>query len=276
MATETKPTVTGEIRTLSTANGGTALTTTSAFILFPEGVKELMMTPADFVTASVAKFQFCPYALVVKRSGTFAAANLTDYTSAAQDADTATTVVLSSLPLVGSNGFLYVGSYVPFRGVRVVVVSANGTASVLTGKYRKDDDTWTDVTVADGTDSGGATFAVTGNITWTVPTDWKRIKLIEADNSSTPITFIHVNTPEIYWMRFEVSATLDSSTTLSSLIALNRSTSYAELKTGQPYQTAMKVAPGGISALEALTNAGTANLIVMGATLNDDMQGNLP
>lgn len=57
-------------------------------------------------------------------------------------------------------------------GVTFTVAAVNGTASVLLGKYRKSDATWaTLASFADGTTAGGATFAATGTVTWTAPTD---------------------------------------------------------------------------------------------------------
>jgi hypothetical protein len=59
-----------------------------------------------------------------------------------------------------------------------------------------------------------------------------------------------------------VSAALDSSTTANSLRALNRSTAYMEIVSGRAIEQAVTVGPGGISCVEALTDAGTANLII--------------
>ena len=70
------------------------------------------------------------------------------------------------------------------------------------------------------------------------------------------------STVPLFWMRFQVSVALDSSTTLNSMVALNRSTAYAELPTGFAQEHAIIPGLGGSAAIEALTDAGTANLLV--------------
>jgi len=249
-----------ELRAASAADGGTALSTTAAFILLPDGINFLSIEGRNYSTAVVAKVAVNPYLIVFKTTDNLE--TITDYSKEAQDADTGTDVTLSSLDTAANGDYLYVGSHLPFRGVRVDVDSANSNASVLTVNYWNGT-SWTSISATDGSASGGATFAQDGNITWTVPTAWVKATLEEI-NSPSPSAWspqIYRNDP-FYWTRWQVSAALDSSTTLNSMIAMNRSEVYAELVSGKSFETAIHKGVKGIGCVEALTNAGTANLIV--------------
>jgi hypothetical protein len=248
-----------EMRAISTASGGTALSTTAAYIHVPKGTSALQIFPRNFSTAVVARLGLCPWLVVLKTSDAFAAiANVTDYSDAAQDNDTATDVVASSLDTLANGDAIWVGAAHPFRGLRVDVDAANGNAATLAAHYYNGSAMAT-LTPTDGTASGGATLAQDGSITWTVPTDWAPVALRTAASATIPIP--HGDTP-LYWARLSVSAALDSSTTLNSLTALPRSTSYAEVASGAEIAMRVARAPGGLSAIEALTDAGTANLVV--------------
>jgi len=196
-------------------------------------------------------------------------ANATEYSEEAQDASTSTSVMLSSLGTQAQGDYLLVGSHLPFRGVSIDVDGANGNASVITVKYRKSDNTWADISATDGTASGGASLAQDGTITWTIPSDWLMTTLREimaADSESYDPNIPHFDRP-LYWTRWEWSAALDSSVTLDSMLALNRSTVYGELVSGQVLEQTIKRGVDGIGCIEALTDAGTANLVVNGITI---------
>jgi len=75
-----------------------------------------------------------------------------------------------------------------------------------------------------------------------------------------------VGTQAIYWTRWEVSVVLDSSVTLNSMRSLNRSTSYAELLSGQTFEETISMGHLGVGCVEALVDAGTGNLVVNVAT----------
>ena len=63
------------------------------------------------------------------------------------------------------------------------------------------------------------------------------------------------------------AALTDTSVTMNSLVAANRSTAYLELIAGQPWEERVQVGEiGGIGCIEAKVNAGTGNLIVNVAT----------
>lgn len=261
MATEVRNAGLGEARAASTASGGTALTSSAARIVLPLGTKMVMLTPRNFATAVVVKFNFNPWLVILKT--TDGNATFTDYSTEAQDGSTSTSVTLSSLDTLANGDALYVGSHLPFSGVNVDIDAANGTASVLTVDYRKNDDTWADTSATDGTDSGGATMATDGSVTWTVPSDWTTARLQDLD-ADTRMQGLY---GELYWTRWSVSAALDSSTTADHMLAINRDTTYAELTSGQALEMACTVGPGGIASVTALTDAGTANLIVNCHTL---------
>ena len=330
----------GDIQ-LAGASKGVALTTAAAFTGFPEGTHWISMTPRNFATAVVARFLLSPYLLIFKTTDSLiAATNYTDLSSAAQDADAGTDVVLSSLDTLANGDAMFVGSHIPFAGAHLTVDSANTNTNDLTVDYW-DGSAWSDISDTDNTDTG-ASLAVTGTVTWTVPSDWATARLVDvvytltdgtgtATDSPVPMllganaiavtgagTFtivlptgatgfavsdvatvtdspkalvagsqtitvtgtgnvnvvisrldphsLHLGTPDIYWTRWEWSATLDSPTTLDQILAINRLTNYAELGAGQHIETTVDFGPGGISGVEALTDAGTANLIVNVAT----------
>jgi hypothetical protein len=96
-------------------------------------------------------------------------------------------------------------------------------------------------------------------VTWTVPSDWIKAKAGVIYNDAP--TFPHAQR-ELFWTRFHVTSVLDAAVTLNSITSLNKSTKYAELVTGVPLETGVHRGPSGIGCIEALTDAGTAKLIV--------------
>ncbi len=251
-----------EARIASTAAGGTALTTSAALIPFPNGTTHVQVLPRNFSTAIVVKLAINPYLAVLLNNDRMVTVPV-DYSDAAQDGVAATQVTLSALA-ASPVGAVYVGSPVPFRGLRSVTVDANtGAASTLAADYWNGS-AWVTTTPTDGTTAGGKTFAQSGDITWTVPTAWAKKDLetiLGTANAYGPFG-TPAGTLQLYWIRLTVSAALSATVTLSSLLALNRSTVYAELPEtmGQEFRVSKKL--GGHAGLEALTDAGTANLIV--------------
>jgi hypothetical protein len=264
MATEVLNGPLGEWRAASTAAGGTALTSTAARIVLPIGTKLVQLIPRNYATAAVVKFNVNPWLTILKTTDLLAAeANITDYSVNAQDGSTATDVTLSGLDTVANLDAVYVGAEVPFSGIAVDVDAANGTASVLAVTYW-DGSAWSDITPTDGTDAAGATFGQDGNITWTVPAGWASTALVDA--VPTAKKNLGILTHPQFWVRIAVSAALDASTTQNSWLAINRDTTYAELPEGTAQEFSVSVGPGGVSSVTALTDAGTANLIVNCAT----------
>lgn len=250
-----------DIRAASAAGGGTALSTTLALITLPKGADQLSIEGRNFTTAVVAQVLLNPYLLVLKTTDNLA--TVTDYSEDAQDGSTSTDVVLSSLDTLANGDALWLGSDVPFLGVQVDVDAANANAATLAGHY------WNGsalaaLTVTDGSAAAGATFGQDGNITWTLPTDWVPASLRALGQS--PGNVPGASLP-LYWVRLSVSAALDSSTTLNSLLAINQSTAYAELVSGRVLELAVRTRQlGGVGCIQAKTDAGTANLIVNAAS----------
>jgi len=144
----------------------------------------------------------------------------TNYTQEAIDADAATLVDLSDLDTAANEGYFYVGfplaAAPTATGLAVDVVSVNGTASTLTAKYYSGEG-WATLTITDGTKSGSTTLAQDGNITWTALTaGWieKQIAGITA-----------------CWIRFQVSAAMDSATTIGSISLLTGEKGYFQANT---------------------------------------------
>lgn len=252
----------GEMRSATAAGGGTALSTSAVLIPFPDNTAYLEMVATTFATAVVAKVALNPY-LVILKTVDGLATRPTDYSDAGQDGATATLVTLSSLDTLANGDFLLVGSHVPFRGVRIINVAPNGNTATLAVAYWNGT-AWASTSPTDGTASGGDTMAQNGDVTWTVPTAWTAA-LIGSLGYTAPQMYPQV---PLYWTRWSVSAALDSSVTLSSFLALNRTTTYAELIASQLWAQRVRKGVGGIASVEALTDAGTANLIVNVASLD--------
>lgn len=251
----------GQGQAASTAGGGTALTNAAATVMLPFRTTEVELVPRNFSTAVVVKFTKIPWLTVLKTTDLLAAvANMTNYSNAAQDNSTGTTLVFSSLATLANLGAVYIGSREPFLGVTIDVNAANSNASVLTVKYRKSDNTWADITATDNTASGGATLAIDGTVTWSEPSDWIGCRLSDVVAGIDP-SFGAVMNQTRFWTRWEVSAALDASTTCNSIIALPRTT-YQEIVSGMSWQEQVIVGEGGICGISALTDAGTANLVV--------------
>ena len=265
MATEVLAGQIGEIRATSTAGGGTALTTTATYVHLPIGSYHIYITPRNFSTAVVAKFSFNPWLVVLKTTDTMATAP-TDYSAAAQDASAATDIDVSELNTLANGDFLLVGSHLPFRGVYIDVDGTNSLGTASTSVYYWNGSDWADTTETDDTFST-RTFAQDGLVYWSVPSAWAATTLKALYPSTPASAYTKLN---YFWTRWEVSAALtDTSVTFNSMVAANRSTAYAELLSGQTFEERVTKGLGGVGCIEALTDAGTANLIVNVATVRE-------
>lgn len=260
----------GDIRGVSTS-AGTALTTTATTIGLPLNARWVSITPRNFSTAVVARVLLNPWLVVLRTQDSLA--SFVDYSNNAQDNDTGTDVTMSAQNTVANGDALYVGAHVPFRGVAVDVDGTNaaGTATMTVNYWSGS--AWTDLSATDGTNST-ATLDQDGLVTWTVPAAWVAASLddIEAKTGfsatrHTEDAFVHA----LYWTRWELSAAItDTSVTQNSWRCLNRSTAYAELLSGQVLSEKISRGIGGTSCVEALTDAGTANLLVNVAALGGE------
>lgn len=251
-----------EIRAASTAGGGTALTTTTQAISLPFGSDWVSLTARNLAGADVVRFSLNPFLTIIKTSDSLALLeNLSDISREMQDGDT-TEVAFDDFTTTDK---LYVGAAIPFRGAAVDVgTQVNGNAEVLSVGYWNGV-SWTDLSDSDGTESGGATMAKDGDVTWAVPSAWTKSSLVNAQ-AETALLETWSRT-DLYWTRWTVGGATDSNWDILQIRALNRSTAYAELIEGQTYQQAISASgPGSIVTVEALTDSGTANLVVNVAT----------
>ena len=239
--------------------GGPTLSTTLKVLSIPLGAHWLSVTPRNFVGAGVARFALNPYLAIGKTNDSLATVGgFTDLSVELQDGDT-TDVAMDAFGTAATGDFLYVGSSLPFRGVAVRVGTdpQNTGAVVLTVNYWNGG--WTNISATDGT-SGATAFDQHGSITWTVPATWAKTSLVAAGDATLNNVLTRA---ELYWTRFEVDTATEATWNLSQLRALNRSTAYAELLEGQVFEQAIQSeGPGGFACVEALTDAGTANLVV--------------
>ena len=262
-----------EIRAASTASGGTALTDTLGLISLPIGSDWLSITPRNFVGAAVARFAVNPWLTIIKTADLLVSEG-TDLSVEAQDGDT-TAMSFASMDTLANGDALYVGSWLPFRGVQIDMAAAvNGDASVILVEYWNGGG-WTDISATDGTDTAGASLAKDGNVDWTVPSAWAKSSLhSNAAVSASNAVFNSWATrspygASLYWTRWSWGTVLDASVDVNQIRTLNRSTAYAELTEGQPFAESFPSPVGAgnsFACVEALTNAGIGNLIVNVAT----------
>jgi hypothetical protein len=248
-----------ELRAASTASGGTALTTTLALISIPFGSDYLSITPRNFSGAAVARVALNPYLTIFTTTdGGATAAAITDISDETQDGD-AVDIVLDSFPAAGT-GYFYVGAPIQFRGVAVTQgTSPQEDATVLTVNYWNGG-TWTDTSATDGTDDAGDSMKSNGNVTWTVPAAWVRASLQDIGETLPGGNSVPNKGEPMYWTRWEWTNAFNSNTDVRVMRSLNRSTAYAEYIEGQAVE--VKTSNRQLACVEALTDAGTANLVV--------------
>lgn len=250
----------GEWRGASAAAGGTALSTTAALIRIPQRTRFLMAYARNFATAVVAQVALCPYLAVLKTLDNLATAS--DASDDLQDGVAGTVLTLNDFSTLANGDFLLIGAHQPFRGVDVTVVNANGNASVLLVEYWNGT-AWVSASATDGTISTGRTFGVSGRVTWTTPAAWVTARLRgEIFTVAGVGSAVKYGEMPLFWTRWSVSAALDASVSVSAMLAMYRDTSYAEIPADLMLQTLVSTGVGGHGAVEAKTNAGTANLVV--------------
>lgn len=133
--------------------------------------------------------------------------NYTTFTEAASSL-TADDITLSSIFVTPASDRLYIGFNGAADAVQVQMLAAlNAVSSTLTVKYSGPAG-WTTLSATDGTSSGGKTFAKTGRITWTVPTDWQRRSVNNSDDT-------------LFWIELSVSAALTSGTKVGQILKVS-------------------------------------------------------
>lgn len=262
---------------LAGAANGVALTTTAAFTGFIKGTEYVDLIPRNFTTAVVVRYAYCPYLIVLMsdRSDTLDEPPV-DYTEVAQDGNAGTPrVVLNSL---AAGRYLYIGSAVPFRGFHCDVRAANSTGStVMTARYWNGV-SWVDLSDSDGTETGAKSLARDGAVTWTMPAAgaWRVDTLAEIQKKlnlgiAAASPRFQWRDTRIYWTRIEWNQALDAATDLDHILGISESTSYAEITSSLAESARIHMGYGrqrGFAGIEALTDAGTANLLVRCSSLD--------
>lgn len=272
-ASDSFPGALSEARAASSAGGGTSLSTTASIVGFPNGTSHVAIVARNFSTAVVVKFALNPYLHILKSTDKLA--TVTSYSKVGQQNPASTGVVIDGLDTLANGNAMFIGAATPFRGLAVTMsASVNAVAATLLAEYWNGS-AWVTLSATDGTANAGATFGKTGNITWTVPTAWAATLLPNTKNPVvSPVTALNAEqyiqgakgvTLPLYWTRLSVSAALTAGTTANTIFSLNRSTTYAEMVADSllQFRTPVKgVDLNAVSCVEALTDAGTASLIV--------------
>mgnify|MGYP001571490604 CR=1 FL=1 len=272
LASLTLPPELNEMRTASAAGGGTELSTTEVFIGLPLFCNWIHLDPRNFATGVVAEIHRNPWIVCLRTQDALLRAPL-DISEEMQDGDT-TIQAMGAFDTLANGDFLLIGSHLPFRGVRVDVgTNANAIASVLTAAYwdlGSGVGTWTSLSATDGTAAAGASLAVDGAVTWTVPgiSRWRSTSLkdIYPTESAAWRANSFYDFP-MYWTRWVWDAALSTTVDLLQLLAIERSAVGMEIISGRTVEMYTKHGPGALGNISALMNAGTGNLIVNVATL---------
>jgi hypothetical protein len=293
IATANFPGPFGETREEGSGNG-TALTagTTTLINIFP-GTSHLSLITRNLAGGAVSvRYNFNPYILqlVTNDHKTF-----TDNSVNAQGTAGGRALILDGLAAFAWNGgAYYIGSHLPIRGLNFTSNQANAVVSTLTGFFWNGT-AWASLAgFTDNTAVGGATFAQSGTITWTVPTTaakamfpltWPQFGVsisgwaslpgyMGSQNPVAPIMFgtlTPYSEKPRYWYQLQVSAALTSPTSGSLMLPFNRSTTYSDHIGADLVQKSVFKGPDGDSCIEATVDAGTANLIVNG--YNESVSG---
>lgn len=156
--------------------------------------------------------------------------------------------------------YVYLGFSEPALGVYfdMVAGSVNAEAATLDVEYCSTPVdlgqaiAFTDVAGdSDGTTSGGATLAVDGVYTWTLPSAWKRSTL---GTANIPLY------SKCYWIRFKPSGILSATISIAEIIPVYQNVNYAYMEPGVVYPKALNVAQ--IGGMVVLATSGTPVLDV--------------
>ena len=250
-------------RAISTAGGGTALSTTTKYLGFPKNTEYVTLTARNFSGANAVQYHFNEYLYIIKTSDLLVVKdNLDNESRELQDGDS-TDYAIDSWDVAANGHYLYVGAARQFRGVYVNIGSnANAQNSVLTVNYWNG--AWTGVSgYTDGTISTSKTMAVDGTVVWSAPANWMRTTLLKIGDTTLKGADLSWTSEELYWTRWEVGTQLDNDCDIAEILCLNEvSANYEELANGQARDYYIKThESGGFGSLEMLTAAGTASLI---------------
>ena len=216
-----------------------ALSTTLASLGIPKGYQEaIIVAPSsDFRLAinpalidAVFYDESASAGSEYKRTGSGGVELVQDLTDRTHVGAAGTGTLLDSST---TSDFLYLCFAEPVGGIRVTIGAANGSTATVAATYRKNDDTWANLSPTDGTASGGATLAQTGSITWSAVTDWKAAQLVGPQGIVT--TESEHPTAKGFWMRLAWGGALDSDTEISDIWGLNDATTRGYFQSGTDY-----------------------------------------
>jgi len=126
-----------------------------------------------------------------------------DYSLEVSDGDATTVAVLDALDVWTNFACLFILTPVPANKLTFTVTAPNGTTSVGTVYYWKDDESWADTSATDGTiDDTDKTFGKTGAFSWTHPTD--EVPKLQFGKTG-------------YWYQIRVSVKLDAEVEVSTV-----------------------------------------------------------
>lgn len=187
-------------------------------------------------------------------------ARFTDFTSVLTDRDTATGTS-GAMNSMQTGDRLYVCVDDPIGGLRTTIGNANSTSSTMTVKYSKSDATFASISVTDGTTSGGATLAITGALTWSVPSDWQAqtLKTLGVTDQGAAG---HGDVPAAlgFWLEVTVGTAVDSTTSITELWTQNKNTDRMYLRASTEYTISLD--RRRIGAIDAILASGTDTLQV--------------
>lgn len=243
-----------------------ALSSTVASLGIPIGVQQAMMyNPATdwrfHVNSAIREIVFFDASASAGSrfksdgSDTSLTPNLTD-----RDSTTGSGTAFDSMAV--TSDFIYICLVSPVAGLRIVMTSSvNATTNTMKGEYYKNDDTWANLSVTDGTDTGPS-LAQTGSVTWTAVTDWKSIGLRKAlEAAATPLATEDATNTSGFWMRISfTTGGLDSDTEIEEIWALSNDTNRSYFRAGTEYHFSFD--RRSVGAVEAILAAGTDTLAV--------------
>ena len=254
----------GEER-IASASKGLSCTDTAAFLQFPRITERVTASARNFATSAVVvRLLFNPWLVILKTTDGMIALP-TDYSNVAQDNDTSTSMDVSELSTRANGDFLLMGSHLPFRGVYFDVDGTNSAGTATVTIYYWDGSAWADTSATVTGIRSTMVWDQDGLAYWTVPTAWQAATIRDLYPTMT-VDAYYKDVP-LYWTRWEVDAAItDTSVTFDRVYAANRSTAYMEIASGQMISKDIHHGFGGTGCLEALTDTGTANLIVNAIT----------
>jgi len=166
------------------------------FLLFSNGVDQHQIWPGE--ATNLMQFIVYKGAAAMPRVPEIGE----DYTKDLNDEDSTSVAILDDLDTAANFNWVVLKTHVSAKQFTVTVNKPNGTDSVLTMEYYKNDNTWAAVAITDNTADGGATLAKSGTITWTAPADIMPVFMFGSVG---------------YCYRWKVSAKLDAEVELSAV-----------------------------------------------------------